>query len=123
MLEKLKQKIQKRIEENSVKIPDVSYKKRIGRDKNGKPEYKIITEDIVLKRSLLPLGDWQRIYPILNEDGSLNIINLVFGGKKNFVKLLIILGIVGIFFIAYKEIAMAYSALREICEPYLIMRI
>ena len=42
-----------------------------------------------------PLSDWARIYPAVNEDGSWNMPNLIFGGWRNLVLLLIILTIVG----------------------------
>ncbi len=43
-----------------------------------------------------PLSDWGRIYPAVNEDGSWNTTNLVFGGWRNFTILLILLVIIGI---------------------------
>jgi hypothetical protein len=77
MLEGLKQKMLARIEENAIKS-----------ELNG--------EIVYLKQSKLPLiGDWGRIYPPVNEDGSWNIMNLIFGGKKNFFILLIMLAIAG----------------------------
>jgi len=41
-----------------------------------------------------PLSDWGRIYPAVNEDGSWNMSNLIFGGWRNLVLLLILLGII-----------------------------
>ena len=110
MLENLKQKLQERIERNAVKIPNISWV-----DKEGK----IHTEDIVIKRSRFPLfGDWSRIHPPVNEDGSWNFINLIFGGKKNFIILLIILSIVTMILISFKDIFVQYGALKKLCEPF-----
>jgi len=54
------------------------------------------------------LGDWGRIYPPLDEEGNINWINLLFGGKKNLVKLLMVIAIVGMvlyqFYIAFNYI-------------------
>ncbi len=106
MLENFKRKLQERIEKNAVKIPQISYE-----DKEGKH-----TEDIVLKRSKLPyIGDWSRIYPPLDEDGKINWINTLFGGKGNLIKLLIILGIVGMILLAFSQIFSEYEALKSVC--------
>lgn len=73
-----KENLQKRIEKNAVKSI-LTYE----------DEGQMITEEVLLKRSKLPLiGDWARIYPPLNEDGSWNFMNAVFGGKKNLMKLI-----------------------------------
>ena len=86
VLENLKQKLLNRIERNAVKS-EMSWT-----DKDGN----VTTELVYTKRSQMPLiGDWARIYPPVNEDGSWNIINLIFGGKKNLIKLIAILIIVG----------------------------
>lgn len=46
-------------------------------------------EYVITKRSTMPLvGDWNRIYPPINEDDSINWMNVIFGGKRNFFKLL-----------------------------------
>lgn len=83
MFESFKKWMQDRIEKNAVKIPNITWE-----DKKGEMH----TEDIILKRSRLPLiGDWERINPAVNEDGSWNKINLIFGGRKNLIKLLLIM--------------------------------
>lgn len=83
MLKSFKKIIQRRIEKNTVK--STLTWRSFGEE---------ITEVVLLKRSKMPLiGDWGRIYPPINEDGSLNLINLLFGGKKNFIRLVIIIGI------------------------------
>lgn len=94
MLDNFKKKIQERIERNAVKIPSLTWSKGKGENKRTH------TEEVILKRSKMPLvGDWARIYPPINENGKINVFNLVFGGKKNFIKLLLI------FFLLY----MVYS--------------
>lgn len=107
----IKKKIVERIERNSIKIPNATYTDRSGKEH---------TEDIVIKRSLIPfIGDWLRIYPVVDEDDNLNKINLIFGGRKNLIKLLVILGIIGLIFLAFYEIFNSYEALKNTCEPYL----
>lgn len=84
-MSKLKEKLQRKIEKNTIKS-ELSWI-----DKEGVSH----TEEVILKRSKFPIiGDWGRIYPPLNEDGSWNLINFFFGGRKNLIRLLIILGIV-----------------------------
>lgn len=86
MLEELKKTLQEKIETNAVKS-EMTWTKSNGEQ---------VTEQVYLKRSRIPLvGDWARVYPPLNEDGSWNIVNLIFGGKQNFWKL------VGIMFILF----------------------
>lgn len=85
----LKQKLQERIERDAVRST-LSYTDSSGNE---------ITEDVLLKRSKIPLvGDWGRIYPPLNEDGSWNIANALFGGKKNLIKLISIMLILALLF-------------------------
>lgn len=112
--EKVKKSLGERIETNAVKIPNLNWK-----DKSGK----VYTEDIIIKRSRIPLiGDWSRIYPSINEDGKVNWVNAIFGGKKNFIKLLIFLGIIALFFFAISEVFSQYTSLKEFCEPYLNLK-
>lgn len=109
--EKLKPALQKRIETNAVKIPNVSWKDRKGNT---------YTEDIIVKRSRIPLiGDWNRIYPPIDEEGKINWINTIFGGKKNLIKLMILLGIVGAVLLSFAEFFSQYEALKEACKPFL----
>ena len=54
------------------------------------------SEEVLFKKSKMPLvGDWGRVYPPINEDGSTNWVNLIIGGRKNLIKLLMIIAIVG----------------------------
>lgn len=102
MFEKIKRNWQKRIERNAFKS-QLTYAtgKGIRLMKKGysfdelPAEYKV-TEEVIFKRSTLPLGDWSRIYPPIDENGKLNYINLIFGGKKNLIKLIAILSIVAL---------------------------
>lgn len=84
-MSKILEKWKKRIEKNAFKS-QLTYT-----DRKGKAH----TETVYFKRSAMPLvGDWQRIYPPIKENGKVNWINLWFGGKKNLIKTLIVLGIV-----------------------------
>lgn len=104
MFEKFKERIQAKVEKNSVKS------NLIWIDKEGQAH----EEEVILKRSRLPLiGDWGRIYPPINEDGSWNIINLIFGGRKNFIRLLIILGLIAMVFYGFYDILVQCRAVAE----------
>ncbi len=117
MFENFKKKLQERIETNAVKVPNVSWTKK---DLLTGQEKESIQEDVIIKRSRIPLiGDWARIYPPIDEYGKINWINTIFGGKKNFIKLLVVLGIVGLILLSYKEFFSQYDSLRESCEPFL----
>jgi len=112
MFEKLKQKLLERIERDAVKSTMTYRKKR-----NSEP----ITETVYLKRSKMPLtGDWGRIHPPVNENGSWNIINLVFGGKKNLIKLLLIGMIVAMILLGYYELFSYIEVLKENCVPMIL---
>jgi hypothetical protein len=105
MLENLKRKLQEKIENNAVKLPDIYWT-----DKDGVNH----TETIYLKRSRIPiLGDWARIYPPVNEDGTWNLVNLTFGGHKNLIKLIVILGITAAAFYGYYQIFTEYGSLAN----------
>lgn len=110
-------KLRERLERNSAKVPDVSWT-----DNSGI----VHTEDIVVKRSKLPLiGDWSRIYPIVKEEETgiwykdINWINAIFGGSKNFIRTMITLAIIGAFLLGYYDVFNSYEALRQSCEPFL----
>ncbi len=99
-----KEKIQAKIEKNTIEST-LSWTDKKGISK---------TEKVLLKRSRLPLvGDWGRIYPPLNENGSINWINLIFGGRKNFVRLLLILAVVVMVFVAFGEVFNSFEAFRS----------
>lgn len=108
MLEGLKEKLKERTEKNAAKV-ELSYTKK---DKEGNEE--LYTELVYLKRSTLPLGDWHRIYPAVDEvTNKINWLNTLIGGKKNFVKLLLLLGMILLAFLAYHELANQYNILAS----------
>lgn len=100
----IKEKLQERIEKNAVKS-EMSWT-----DKKGKTH----TEEVYLKRSRMPLiGDWARIYPPVDENGNWNWINLIFGGKKNFIKLLAIFAIVLMVLFAFNEVFSSFELFKN----------
>ena len=105
MFEELKRKLQAKIEKNAVKST-MSWT-----DNDGI----VHSEEVIMKKSNVPLGDWQRIYPPVNEDGSWNIMNLVFGGWRNMVKLMIMFGIIAFVLLQFYENFNIITALRETC--------
>jgi hypothetical protein len=122
MLEKLKENIQKRTERNAIKSTLTWHKTKKRNGKVIKDEE--ITETVYLKRSRIPLvGDWGRIHPIVVENsfGELKwkVSNFIFGGRRNFIKLIIVLAIVALVFLGFKEIFTQYDSLRSVCEPML----
>lgn len=95
MLEKLKEDLIRKIERGSIKS-----------ELNG--------EIVYMKKSKLPLiGDWARIYPPINEDGTWNLTNFIFGGKQNLWKLLISIGIIAMVFFAFYEVLNGYEVLAN----------
>lgn len=106
----LKEKIQAITEKNAVKSI-MTYT-----DSEGN----VNQEEVIFKRSTFPLiGDWARIYPVINEDGSWNFINLIFGGKKNLIRLLIVFGIVVIVGLGYWELLKNVALLKENCLSWI----
>jgi hypothetical protein len=89
-----KETLQRRIEKNAIKV-----------NVNG--------EDILMKKSGLLIKDWHRFHPPINEDGSWNWMNFLFGGKSNLVNLLTILGIIALLFIGLGEI---FSGMQRIID-------
>lgn len=119
MFEKIKRNWQKKIERNALKSILVhTNQKGIKLMKEGVafedlPNDTKITEDVYFKRSLLPLGDWARIYPPINENGKLNLVNLIFGGRRNLIKLIIILFIIAMVFMQFYDNFTMIEALKE----------
>ena len=113
MFEKLKQKLLERIERDAVKS-EMTYRLT----KDSEP----VTETVYMKRSKMPLvGDWGRIYPPVNEDGSWNIVNLIFGGKKNLIKLAVIAAIVGMVLFEFNHLFNVIEHLRELIPPEILI--
>jgi len=118
MLEKLKQRLLERIERDAVKSQCTYTPVSFWSGKKGNP----ITETVYMKRSHLPLvGDWARIYPPVTEDGKWNFVNLVFGGKKNLIKLLIISVIVGSVLAGFNEQFQYIEYLKGLVPPQLLI--
>ena len=108
MFEKIKQKWQRRIEKNAFKST-LEYIDRDG---------KVNTEEVYFKRSLMPLGDWQRIYPPLKNNGrKISWLNFTIGGWRNFIKLLIVCGIVALILFQFSVDFTTIENLRESCIP------
>lgn len=103
---RFKEDLMKRIEKNSFK------QELTWTDKEGNT----FSDLVYLKKSRIPIiGDWTRIYlPVNPETMKLNKMNFFFGGKGNLIKLLIYLGIVAVFFLAYWEISSQYNYLRNL---------
>ena len=105
MFEKLKQTLIKRIETNSVK-QELTYVDRYG-EKH--------TELVYLKHGRGKNSSWHECFlPVDEVTNRWNIANVLFGGKRNLIKLIIYLSIIAIFFLAYHEIASQYEWLRNL---------
>ena len=114
MFEILKKKLMERQERDSVKS-ELTYKP----NKNNE---KTITEQVILKRSKLPfIGDWGRVYPPVNEDGSWNISNLLFGGRKNLIKLIMFGIVIAMILMGYNELFSYIRVLEETCSPVILL--
>ena len=111
MFEKIKANWQKRIEKNAFRST-LSF---TGRDK------KEHVEEVYFKRSLIPLGDWGRIYPPIDENGRMNYLNFIFGGWRNFVKLLIVFAIIGLALLQFQENFHLIDALRNECPVKILI--
>lgn len=113
MFEKLKKGMLDRIERDAVES-EMTYHPT--RNSEG------ITETVYMKRSKTPLtGDWQRIYPPVNEDGSWNIINLIFGGKKNLYRLICVSGVIAMVLFGFKELFNYIQYLEGLIPPQILI--
>ena len=126
MFEKIKENWQKRIERNAFKSTLIHTNKQgIKLMKEGVafedlPASTKTTEEAYFKRSLLPLGDWARIYPPLSEDGrKMRWINFIFGGRRNLMKLIIILGIIAMVFMQFYDNFTLIEYLKETCDNFI----
>lgn len=126
MFEKIKENWQKKIERNAIKLNGVTYVTRKGIKLLNRgvpysqlPEETIVTEDIIIKRSVLPAGDWGIIKPPIKENGKLSLTNLIFGGWRNLIKLIVILTIIGFAFAQYYtdfNTIEALNAANQLCN-------
>ena len=126
MFEKIKEKFQEKIERNSIKST-LTYANKKGiklmkKDSSLRevnlPRDCRITEEVIFKRSLMPLGDWGRIYAPVDEHGKLNITNFLFGGWRNFIKLIFVLLIISMFIFQFYNDMQVIETLRtanEVC--------
>jgi len=100
-----KERLQERIERNTVKS-ELAWT-----DKNGRQH----TEMVYLKRSRIPiLGDWTRIYPPIDENGNVKWLNLIFGGYRNLIKLIVVMLIVGMVLYQFKIVFTYIEYLRNL---------
>ncbi len=54
-------------------------------------------KEVYLKKSKMPIlgGEWKEIHPPINENGSVNWMNFLFGGWRNLVRLILIFILIG----------------------------
>ena len=108
MYKKLKKRLQNRIERDAVKSTLTWHKRK--KENGVVVSDEAITEVVYLKRSRLPLvGDWSRIYPPVNEDGSWNLVNLIVGGNKNLIRLLLIAGVIAMALFGFYQIVSGFE--------------
>lgn len=117
--EGLLKKFQEKIERNAIKS-ELEYvtKKGIEQLRRGVPENQVDkkTEVVYLKRSIMPLGDWTRIYPPIDENGKINWANLLFGGRRNLVKLLVVMAIVAMVLSQFQSNFTYIKQLETLCQ-------
>jgi len=94
----IKEWMQKRIERNAV-ISELEGKK------------------VILKKSEVPIlgGEWREIHPPVDENGKWNYMNLIFGGWRNFIRLAILLLIIGFALMQYFDILHYVQELNKHC--------
>jgi len=59
--------------------------------------------------------EWSEIHPPIDENGNWNKINLIFGSWRNFVIILLILALVGLFLSQYLTAVSVIKKLQEVC--------
>jgi len=110
MFDNLKEKVQQRIEKNTYSS-DLTWT-----DKEGRAH----TEKVLLKRTRGILGDWVRIHPpvVYDSQGNLkwNLVNLIFGGKSNFIKLILIGIIIGMVLLQFYNNYMILEEAIDCCN-------
>lgn len=114
MIERIKENWRKRIERNAFKS-SLTWKDAKGREHN---------ETVYFKRSQTPfidIGDWARIYPPINEYNKVSWTNLIFGGKKNLIKLIIIGSIVGATLLGFNAAFNYIEYLKELIPPQILI--
>lgn len=64
--------------------------------------------------------EWRQIYPAVDEvTMKVNWTNLIFGGKKNLIKLLLVAGIVILVFLQFDTNFKLIEYYQRVCEPVL----
>lgn len=94
MLEKLKKRMKERLETDAFKTVHNR-------------------ETVYMKKTGWPYKEWRQIHPPVNEDNTWNIPNLIFGGKANAFRLLVMVLIVGVILLAFANLLEQISTLRE----------
>lgn len=115
MIERIKGYWRKRIERNAFKS-NLTWKDKKGREH---------TEVVYFKRSQIPFidfGDWARIYPPVNEHNKISWTNLIFGGKKNLIKLLIVSGIVAVVLLEFNHLFNYINYLEELIPVQILIK-
>lgn len=69
-----------------------------------------LQENVYLKKSF---GEWRVVHPIRNEDGSLNWMNFLFGGKTNLIILIFIMLVLGMFYIGVNQLISSYKDVND----------
>lgn len=113
MIDRIKENWRKRIERNAFKS-NLTWKDTKGREH---------TELVYFKRSQIPvidIGDWARIYPPVNEYNKISWTNLIFGGKKNLIKLIIIGVIVGSALLGFNALFNQIEYLKGLIPPQIL---
>ena len=71
-------------------------------------------ETVYLNKSKIPfMKGWQVIHPIYDESGKINLANLLFGGKDNLVRLIILMLAISMIFYGFYDIT---RQMRNIAE-------
>ncbi len=74
-------------------------------------------EQIYLTKGIL---GWKLVYPLKNEDGSYNWINVIFGGWENLIILCIILFALMLFYLSYQEVASQLTDCLKVVSQFKI---
>ena len=65
------------------------------------------------------MKEWSQVYPAVNEDGSWNLINTIFGGWRNLFKLLVLFALLAL---AYSELGVLLGDAKEyMSDEYVIV--
>ena len=63
---------------------------------------------------------YRQVYPIRNPDGKINLVNLIFGGKRNVMNLILIVIAIIVLYIGISDLLSSYQAIAanpcDFCE-------